>query len=125
MLTKEYFSQGEKYFSESAGEFVSIEEMAPQYALNALRKLAREFPDDLPGSTLAEALLGKITPDVEKCRESLNSWGKALVFTGPGGVSRGMARRRLRKAGAEKTHITPDEWMEGFAPVVSVKVRAR
>lgn len=99
---EEYLSQRESYFSESAQEFISVGEMAPQYALNAYRKLLAEFGCDFVNTELALALAERISPGVDEMRTSLASHGRVRFV--PVGLSDSGARSRLRRAGATRTH---------------------
>ena len=124
MKVLEYFAQDEHYFSESSHEFVAIAEMAPQYALNAHRKLSEEYGTVFADTPLASALALRFVPPTSKMRDDLTKYGKAIIYVGEGGLHRDTARRRLRKCGADHTHLNK-EWMEGHAAPVEVKVRAR
>ncbi len=124
MKVQEYLGQGEKYFSESAGELVTIADMAPQYALNAWRKLVKEFGCEFVGSDLCLALVQKFLPPRHRITTDLNKYGKAVIFVGEGGMNKSTARRHLIHSGAEHTHLNK-EWMEGHAPTLQVTVRGR
>lgn len=124
MKVQEYLGQGEKYFSESAGELVTIADMAPQYALNAWRKLFREFGCDFVGSPLCLALVRKFDPPDSQIEVDLDQYGKAVIYVGEGGVNKSTARGRLAKSGADYTHLNK-EWMEGHAPTIQVRVKGR
>ena len=99
---EEYLVQREFYFSESAQEQVLIEDMAPQYALNAYRKLLKEFGCDFANTELAHALAERISPGMDEMRTSLASYGRVRFV--PVGLSDSGARSRLRRAGATRTH---------------------
>jgi hypothetical protein len=124
MKVQEYLGQGEKYFSESAGELVTIADMAPQYALNAWRKLFREFGCEFIGSDLCLALVNKFIPPPDRLIVDINKFGKAIIYIGGGGMSKSGARSRLMKCGADHTHLNK-EWMEGHAPTVQLTVRGK
>lgn len=113
MKVSEYFAQGERYFSESAREFMQVEEMAPQYAKNAWGKLHREFGKEFEGTVLESALLAKIEPRRPSISTTLQKFGKAVVYVGDGGMKESTARSRLRAAGCTKTHKKGD-WIEGW-----------
>lgn len=123
MKVDEYFSQDERYFSESSGEFVRLEEMPPQYALNAWRKLVGEYGDSFTGSPLSRALLLKVIPNRSVLERMFHQFGKAVIFVGEGGMRHQTARDRLKAAGATRTHLN-GEWMEGHVevPLVVKKV---
>lgn len=108
--TQEYLSQDENYFSESAQDLIPIEEMAPQYALNAYRKLLREFGCEVASTNLACALAKRITPETTDLRVMLTEHGKARIV--PAGLTTSGARSRLRRAGADHTHREGD-WVVG------------
>jgi hypothetical protein len=118
---KEYLAQGEFYFSESAQEPVGIREMAPQYALNAYRKLLREFGCGAASSELGIALAKRITPDPGDLRAMLDEYGRARLV--PAGLSTSGARSRLRRAGATRTRVE-GQWVVGDKDAdISVSVR--
>lgn len=106
----EYLAQSEFYFSESAQEKVSLEEMPPQYALNAYRKLLRQFGCGAASSELCAALAKKITPGSGDLGVMLDDYGRARII--PAGISQSGARARLRRAGAERTYKDGD-WIVG------------
>lgn len=108
--TAEYLDQEEFYFSESAHGPVQIENMAPQYALNAYRKLINEFGIRIAGRPLAVALAKRIGPDMPDLREMLEAHGRARILM-PGLTESG-ARARLRRAGASRTR-KEGEWIVG------------
>jgi len=118
---EEYLAQREFYFSESAQEKVPVAEMPPQYALNAYRKLLREFGCDFASTELAIALGGRVAPAPEHLRVMLDEHGRARIT--PGGLSVSGARSRLRRAGATRTHVEGD-WVVGEKDTdMSVSVR--
>jgi hypothetical protein len=125
-VAEDYFGQGTYYFSESAGELITIEHMVPQYALNAWNKLYTEqHQNEFFGSPLSHALMEHFMPSSRTLSDVLRQHGTAVVFTGAGTVSVNAARKRLRRAGADETHKRDDNWVEGIvtAPVVKVKRR--
>lgn len=107
---EQYLAQGEFYFSESAQERTGIREMAPQYALNAYRKLLREFGCDAASSELAIALARRITPGQGDLRAMLDEHGRARLV--PTEISTSGARARLRRAGATRTRVE-GPWVVG------------
>jgi hypothetical protein len=117
----EYLGQDAFYFSESQQEKVPIEEMAPQYALNAYRKLIQRFGCGAASSELCIALARKITPGTGGLGVMLDEYGRARIY--PVGISQSGARARLRRAGAERTHKEGD-WIVGEKDVdMQVTVR--
>jgi hypothetical protein len=84
--------------------------MAPQYALNAYRKLLREFGCAFSSTELAIALGGRVAPGMEDLRVMLDEHGRARIT--PADLSVSGARTRLRRAGATRTHVDGD-WVIG------------
>jgi hypothetical protein len=107
---EEYLAQREFYFSESTQAKVPVAEMAPQYALNAYRKLLREFGCAFSSTELAIALGGRVAPGMEDLRVMLDEHGRARIT--PADLSVSGARTRLRRAGATRTHVDGD-WVIG------------
>lgn len=124
MEIDEYLGQGELYFSESQGQLIRIDEMPVSYALNCWRKLYREFGDDFTGTALERALHGHTSPSSHTLSDVLTRHGKASVYVGAGGPSVAAARKRLRRAGASRTHKR-DDWVEGVAAPVQIRVKRR
>lgn len=122
MKVQEYFSQGERYFSESQGQFQDIDSMPPPYALNAWRKLLNEYGEEFQSSALSHSLLTRILPQGEAIKKALSKFGKAGIFVGEGGMKEATARARLRAGGAASTRLEGD-WMYGYAEDLVVTVR--
>lgn len=108
------FGQTEYYFSESQKQLVRVEDMVPQYALNAFTKLLSEYKDEFLGSPLYDAFFAKLCPRYKSLREVMRDHGKALVYiAGADTPTVSAARKRLRRAGATETHLH-GEFVEGI-----------
>lgn len=124
------FDQSEYYYSESARDLVRINEMAPQYCLNAWRKMLREYPDDFPGSKMSAAMYEHIRPPRAKVRELLQTKGRCMYLCfRKWGSERAMFYTVGKQMGVKiRTHkrlIGETVWMEGeVVSDMSVTLRA-
>lgn len=76
MTLREYFNQ-DKYFSESAQELVSIDEMPFPHAFNAWKRLYIDFGRKFVESRLNQAFMERLSPSPERIREDLTEHGKS------------------------------------------------
>ena len=74
MTLQEYFNQ-DKYFSESAQELVSIDEMPFPHAMHAWIKLCTTYGMDFYDTRLNRAFVERLSPSQERIREQLQRTG--------------------------------------------------
>ena len=123
----EYVEQ-ERYFSESAQEFVDIESMAFRHAIYAFRKLCEQ--SEFIGSNLYFAFMRYLYPPRDMIRFYLRTRGNVAVMV-PGRAGSTAARSKLYGAAKAEglkvtTHLVPGMYVEAHVDTpVPVRVRGR
>lgn len=124
MTLKEYFNQ-DKYFSESAQELVSIDEMPFPHAMHAAKKLNAEHGTDFIYSRLGEAFMERLSPSPERIREELSKSGRCshIMLYGPDQV-RSKLYRQAKRLGVKITTRTAGHYMNAEV-VTGTQVRVK
>ena len=123
-------AQSEYYFSQSAGEFIPVEQMPLPYAKNAWGKLHEEYGSEFIGSPLCIALLKRIMPTTHELERTLRAMGEASHYaepSNPHGVRN--ARNKFYRAAARmgrrvETH-KDGVWVRGTCAPDAVNIRVR
>lgn len=128
----EYFNQ-ERYFSESSGEMLDIEDMPFPHAAYAFTRLLKEHGNWFEGTHLYYAFRRYLVPSSRALAGMLEKHGKASILYAPSRKmlpNKKQARARLYSAGkiagvkvTTHLHHKGGMWIEGSVKVPEVVIR--
>lgn len=137
MMTEEEYLSQDRYFSESAGEFIEIESMPYQHAYYAFAKLVRQFPGSTPTVGFLHTRLGQrfywyLVPSHDEVREALEKFGRVAVM--PDILHGRDAHAARQKIYSQAKHLGKKvrthwngKWVEGevVTPKVTIRVKGQ
>ena len=124
MTLEEYFAQ-DKYFSESEGELLDLDDMPYQHVYYAGRKLFYAHGTLFLESRLGQAFRERLSPSAEQLVDQLRRYGKAtLSHNGNTTPIRSRLYYAAKRAGVKVTTHKEEKWVTGTV-VTDTKVRVK